>query len=223
MKVLSGIHRIDGVNANSYLIGDDELALIDTGMPNSAGAVLGYLEHLGRKPKDIKTIILTHGHIDHIGSLDALKKATGAQVAAHRDEAGFIAGKKPMPKPKGAISLLPRILGAVIKAPPVQPDVLLDEGGKIAGLFVFHTPGHTPGSIALLDKQRRAIFVGDTLRFGKNGIEGPPERFTLDAELAKQSMRKIAALDFDVLLSGHGEPLMPRAAEKLREFLQAGK
>lgn len=221
MEIIKGIHRVDGVNANCYIIGDDELTVIDAGLPNNAGAILAYVKRMGRKPTDVKRIIITHGHIDHIGSLDALKKATGAQVAAHRDDADFIAGRKSMPRPKGSASLIFRILMALVKARHVQVDVLLEDGQEIAGLLVLHTPGHTPGSIALLDKKNGAIFVGDTLRVGKNGaVEASSERFTWNQELAEKSMKRIASFDFDVLLSGHGEPLKPLAAEKVREFLE---
>ena len=226
MEVVSGIHRIDGVNGNAYLVGVDDLALIDTGMPNNDGRILKYLEGLGRKPKDIKTIIITHGHVDHTGSLDAMKKATGAKVAAHRKDADVIAGRKQIQRPKGGGSLLLSVVAfffKVFKAKPVQPDILLDDGDKIAGLTVLHVPGHTPGSIALIDKKRRAIFVGDTLRVGKGGIEAGPKRFCWDEKLEKESNAKISRLDFDILLSGHGEPLMPEASKKVREFVRSGK
>ncbi len=220
MEITKGIHRVDGVNANCYIVGDKDLTLIDTGMPNNGDAILRYIKGMGREPHDVKTIIITHSHIDHIGSLSAVKEATGAKVAVHRSEALILSGKEQMPMPKGAMAVLIKAVGTIMKAPPVQPDALLDDGSDISGLLVMHTPGHTPGSIALLDKKRRAIFVGDTLRVGKDGVEGPPERFTLDPELAKKSMQRIASLDFDTMLSGHGEPLMPRAAEKVREFLK---
>jgi len=220
MEVTKGIHRVDGVNGNCYIVGDGDLTLIDTGMPNNGDAILKCIKGMGREPHDVKTIIITHSHIDHIGSLSAMKEATGAKVAVHRSEAGILSGKEQMPMPKGAMAMVVKMMGAVMRAPPVQPDVLLDDGSEVAGLLVIHTPGHTPGSIALLDKARRAVFVGDTLRVGKDGVEGPPERFTLDPELAKKSMQRIASLDFGIMLSGHGEPLMPRADEKVREFLK---
>jgi glyoxylase-like metal-dependent hydrolase (beta-lactamase superfamily II) len=222
MEIVPGIQRVDGVNGNCYIIGTDELAVVDTGMPNNAGNILGYIRKMGKKPQDVKQIIITHGHIDHIGSLAALRKATGAKVAAHSAEAEFIAGTKQMPMAKGSMSAVLKALGTVMRIEHAPVDVLLEEGQEAAGFRVVHTPGHTPGSIALLDAKRGIILVGDTLRVGKNGVEGPPMQFNTDSALAEASMKKIASLDFDIMLSGHGEPLRPKAAEKVREFLKAG-
>ena len=172
MEIVAGIHKIDGVNGNCYIIGDGTLTLIDTGMPNNSAKILAYIKQMGKKPEDIKTIILTHSHIDHIGSLDAMKKATGAEVAAHRDEADFISHKKQMPMPNGAMALVIKVLGTVMKTHPVEVDVLLDEGAEVAGFTVLHTPGHTPGSIALLDSKRGIILVGDTLRVARTEWRG---------------------------------------------------
>lgn len=84
--------------------------------------------------------------------------------------------------------------------------------------MVVHTPGHTPGSISLYDPVRRLLFAGDAVRFVNGKINGPPERFTLDMQQAIQSIQKISQLDFDVMLSGHGEPLKPDASERVKEF-----
>ena len=221
MEIIAGIHKVDGVNCNCYIIiGKDhhELTLIDTGLPGSAGAILNYVRHLGMTPKDVKRIILTHGHPDHTGSLDALRKATGAKVAVHRVEADFISGKKPLPERDK--SLISEVVQQMIKLAPIRPDILLDEGQEISGLLVFHVPGHTPGSIALLDRKRNAIFVGDAMWVvNKNSVEAPIQQFTWNPKLAIKSIRKIASLDFDILLGGHGEPLRPDASGKVRKLL----
>jgi hydroxyacylglutathione hydrolase len=219
MEIVPGIHRVDGVNGNCYVIDDRELTVIDTGMPNNAKNILAYIAEMGRKPQDVRLIAITHGHIDHVGSLAELKKATGAKVAAHRDEAEYVAGK-PMPLAKGNLAPLIKALGMVMKTTPVQVDVLLEEGQEVAGFRVLHTPGHTPGSIALFDGKRGIIIVGDTLRVGRNGVEGPPGQFCWDKGLEDKSIARIASLEFDLMLSGHGEPLSPKASEKVREFVK---
>lgn len=117
--------------------------------------------------------------------------------------------------------MLFRVLGIFMKTRPFQPDILLSDSDVIAGLICIHTPGHTPGSISLLDPATGVIFVGDALRFDGRKIEGPPAQFTPDMGLAQQSIKKIAGLKFDILLSGHGVPLRPAAAEKVREFAKS--
>ena len=95
---------------------------------------------------------------------------------------------------------------------------MLKEGDKVGRLIVIHTPGHSEGSISLLDCERKVMFAGDAVRFMDGKMTGPPEHFTLDMDKAKNSIRKISTFDFDVLLSGHGQPLMPEASQKVKDF-----
>ncbi len=217
MEILPGIHQIEGVNANCYLIVEDKLTLIDTGVPGNAQKILDYISSkLSRPYSDLETIVLTHCHIDHVGNAYELQKLTGAKIAVHRDDADFVAGKKTLPPPRGAISILLKAVTPFFKANSVQPDIILEEKSVIDRLTVVHTLGHTPGSISLHDNERKVIFVGDTIQFIKGKIEGPPRKFTWDKNKAKQSIEKISQLDFDIMLGGHGEPLRPNAASKLR-------
>jgi glyoxylase-like metal-dependent hydrolase (beta-lactamase superfamily II) len=220
LKIIEGIHQVDGVNGSVYLIvNGDKLTLIDTGFIRSEGKIEECIEKLGFKPSAVSTIILTHYHIDHTGNAKKLKEKTGAKVAVHEADAEFVTHKKSPPRPKG---LLSRAIG-VVKAAPVDPDILLKEGDMIEGLKVIHTPGHTPGSIALFDAQRKVMFVGDTVFYAKGQIEGPKENFSWDSKLARESIGKIAAYDFEVMLSGHEEPLMSGASEKIKKFVATQK
>jgi len=224
MEILPGIHKVDGVNCNCYLVEGQKCGwtLIDTGMPGNAKKILSYMSGtLKCQPSDVKTIIITHGHIDHIGSLAAMKEATGAKVAAHEADADFIAGKKAMSMGKNISWKFRffRLLSPFMKAAPVQPDTLLKDNDDIAGMKVIHAPGHTPGSICLYDKRRKVLFVGDLLRFLGGKVTGPP--ITLDEGQVRESMGRVSKLKFNVMLSGHGEPLMPCADERVREFIRS--
>ena len=221
MEIIPGIHQIEGVNANSYLvIAGNETILIDTGLPGNAKRILAYTEKIGLKPSDIRTIVITHHHLDHTGSLCNLKKATGAMVAIHQEDADYLSGKKKQEiQTKGLRTFLFKLLSRFFGSKPVKSDILLKEGDRIDGLTVIHTPGHTPGSIALYDMGNRVIFVGDTLRYVNGKITGSPEMFSSDPEKARQSIEKIAKLDYDIMLSGHGQPLRPKASEKIKEYI----
>lgn len=222
MEIVSGIHQVEGVNGNCYVIVRDGIIIVDTGLPGAGKKILSYIQDtLGKKPSDIKTIILTHYHIDHTGNVNALKSAGAGKVAIHPADAAFVSGAQRAPFPRGWRGILFRILGSFMKTRPFQPDILLNDSDVIAGLICIHTPGHTPGSISLLDPVTGVIFVGDTLRFDGQKIEGPPAQFTPDMGLAQQSIKKIAALNFDILLPGHGVPLRPAASEKVREFAKS--
>lgn len=116
MEILSGVHWVEGVNANTYLLtrGDGKLAVVDTGMPGAAKKILEYAsKRMNRDPKDLKTILLTHCHPDHAGSALELKELTGAKIAIHKDDADYVAGRKKLPPikdpylRKSSASLLP--------------------------------------------------------------------------------------------------------------------
>ena len=86
MEIIPGIHRVDDVNGNCYLIVRDRLTLIDTGLPRNSKKILRYIENtLKRTPSDLATIILTHYHIDHTGNVSELKKLTGPVLQSTRE------------------------------------------------------------------------------------------------------------------------------------------
>jgi glyoxylase-like metal-dependent hydrolase (beta-lactamase superfamily II) len=219
VEIVEGVHQVEGVNANVYVMKNwKELIVVDAGMPKNAGKILSYVRKLGEQPSSISTILLTHCHIDHVGSAYELRKATNAKVAIHAEDADFLAGKKALPRPNGVVGRLFRVAPLFFWITTFQPDITLKEGDIVAGLKVIHTPGHTPGSIALINPKRELIFVGDTLRYSEGKISGPPKRFTPDADQAKLSIKKLSELEFETMLSGHGEPLKPKASERMKEF-----
>ena len=214
MEIIEGIHRVDEASANMahanvyLLINGEELTIIDTGTSGNAQKTVDYIQKLGHKPTDVKTIILTHFHMDHMGSAKELKDLTKAKVAVHTEDADYVSGKKPFPKPK---NILFRAVSTFVKPAPVQVDLILKEGDKISGLTVINSPGHTSGSIMLLDEEKKVLFAGDTLRYDSKKISGAPKQFTTDLNQARESIAKAATLNFDIMLPGHGEPLKPKS------------
>ncbi len=218
MEIIPGVHWVECVNANSYLLegADEKLVAVDTGMPGDAKKILNYIRtQMSRNPKDIKTIILTHCHPDHAGSALELKESTGAKIAIHRDDADYVAGRKKLPPIKGPI---PPDVARFPPPPSIQPDLLLNDGEVIEGLKVIHIPGHTPGNIALYDQARGILFTGDTVFYFNGMVSGPSEQFSLDVDEAKRSIERLTRLDFNMMLSGHGEPLKTNAAALVRKF-----
>ena len=104
MEIIEGVHRVDEASANMahanvYLvINGKELAVIDTGTSGNAQKTVEYIKKIGYQPGDVKTIILTHFHMDHMGSAKELKDLTNAKVAVHTEDADYVSGKKPPAK-----------------------------------------------------------------------------------------------------------------------------
>ncbi len=182
MKTIDNVDKIENVRGgNSYLIKtDDGLAVIDTGLPGNAENIANYVKESGHRLEEVKYIILTHADIDHTGSVAQLKKLTDASVAIHIDDF------------------------------PVSPDIFLNDGDTIAGFRVIHTPGHTPGSIALY-RGDGTMFSGDTLLSDEKGrVKPPANNMSLDYNQALASAEKIKSLHYKNLLTGHGQPVLDK-------------
>jgi glyoxylase-like metal-dependent hydrolase (beta-lactamase superfamily II) len=227
VEILQGVHQIDGVNANSYLVLEDDgsLTLIDTGTSAGGKKILDYVRtNLSKQLSDVKTIVLTHAHIDHIRGALAIKKATGAKVSIHELDAEYLSGKKKLPSPGGAVGFLFKIFSVFFRSPAVEPDVRLKEGDRVGShLSVVNTPGHTPGSITLYDQGRKLVFVGDAITNRGGKLQGSPRQFTVDLQQANRSIQKISTMDFEVLMSGHGDVVKSGGTQKVRELVSTLK
>lgn len=227
MKIVEGVYKVKGVRGcGVYLVeGEDQLTLVDTGMAGATKKVLRTIAAIGHKPEDLKEIVVTHYHGDHTGSLAELAKATGAQVCVHALDAPVVRGEQPMPSPKTPRllrGLLGPLLGRLARPPkPSRVDRELQDGDELgaAGLRVVHAPGHTPGQIALHMPSRGVLFVGDAMS-NVFGLRPPPGIFTLDKAQARESIRKLATLECDIVCFGHGPILMPEGSTRLRRFAE---
>jgi glyoxylase-like metal-dependent hydrolase (beta-lactamase superfamily II) len=220
LEITKGIFRADKASnniahSNIYVVENDEgLAIIDTGTPGNAKKIIEFIQEIGHQADEVRTIILTHSHLDHIGSLKELRDLTGAKVAASEEDAEYISRKKPYPKPKNPLM---RLAPLILRTQPVEVDLLLKDGDKIGNLLVVLTPGHTPGSIMLYDEKRKTLFAGDTLRFKEGKILSG--QYSWDATKERASVKKISGFDFDFILPGHGEYLGSGAANLVVEYL----
>ena len=226
MEIIEGIYRIDEASSNMahsnvYLvINGKELIVIDTGTPGNAKKIVDFIQKIGHQPSEVTTIILTHYHMDHAGSVKDLKDLTNAKVAVSAEDADFVSGDKPYPKPK---NLLLRAASSLIKIATVNVDFKLKDGDKIGNLTVIEAAGHTPGSIFLYDPQRKVLFAGDTLRLDGGKVVAGPKQYVWDEGKERQAIAKLATLDFDVMLPGHGEILKADASKAVREYVESEK
>ena len=179
---------------NCYIVGSEssrEGIIIDPG--DESKVILKKVADLGL---DIKLIVLTHGHIDHIGALKDIKEATGAAMAIHTDDAQSLHGKG---------GLIISLVSGLSYPKPPPPDRLLKDGDSLdvadLHLRVLHTPGHTPGGICLAGEG--VVFSGDTLfnfSIGRTDLPGGSYR-----QLMESIHSKLMVLPDDtVVYPGHG-------------------
>jgi glyoxylase-like metal-dependent hydrolase (beta-lactamase superfamily II) len=206
-EVANGIRRIEGFS-NCYLVEEEggSLTLVDCGFQGGGQKVLEEIGSMGKKPGDVKNIVLTHAHQDHSRGAARLRQVTGAKLACHESEVDYLEGRSRYPS-RGAMRLVSAILGLFVHVAPATADVKLKDGDQVGRLSVRHTPGHTPGSVVFLDSQTLSVFSGDTVVTGKEGMEGPNKSFTMDMAEAKRSLVKISTMRFETVLPGHGGPV----------------
>jgi len=224
MKINETIYlfeQIKGANSYLYISDNNEISIIDTGMPGSAFKILNQISEMGISPERIKYIILTHSDIDHMGSVADLKNATGALVAIHEKEVSYLLGEKQR-KLEGLIGrmigLISGMLFKFIKTQNIAPDIKLKEGDFIGGLKVIFCPGHTEGSISLYNEET-VLFSGDAIITDKHtNIKGFNNRSASNTSEAAKTLNKINHLKFEVLLPGHGSPVLKDASDKLKEY-----
>jgi len=223
-RVIEGVHLVAMGTANAYLIdGQDGLTLIDAGFPDKEVAVVEALRELGRSPDQLKHLILTHGHPDHIGSAAAIVRETGARTYMHPLDIRLAETGGPFRPMTPAPGLLRQILCRVIydhnkRLAPVAIDQPLTDGETLniaGGIDVVHVPGHCAGQVALLWRPGRMLFAADVF-MNIMGL-GDPLGFE-DISIGRASQRKLADLSFDAVGFGHGRPVARNATQYLREW-----
>jgi glyoxylase-like metal-dependent hydrolase (beta-lactamase superfamily II) len=201
------------------LVNGDGAVLLDTGFPGDAKRIRRVMENIGAGPRDVRAILLTHGHIDHAGCAAELKAWTGAPVFAHALEQRHIDGRFPyrgFARVTGALEGLARPL---TRYRPVTIDVTLNDGDELpfwGGLRVVHLPGHTVGHCGFYSARHRLLFSGDLwVRFMMRTMISP--RIFSDAwEQVPASMRKARSFGARWIVPGHYD--LPNATRLRRRF-----
>jgi len=211
---------------NAFLIvSEDGAALVDTGLPKRSARISAAMREVGVAPGSLKHLLVTHHHVDHTGSLAALVTETGASVYVHPLDAPIVRGQAPAPPAnrKG----LGMVLGPVLerfgpKAPASRIDHALADGETLdiaGGLEVVFTPGHTAGHCSFLLPSRRVLFAGDSAGALMGRVGLPLGMFTEDMARAKESVRKLAGMDFDTACFGHGSVVKGNALAGFRKLV----
>ncbi|HUW65148.1 MAG TPA: MBL fold metallo-hydrolase [Spirochaetia bacterium] len=146
----------------AYLVYGEGISLIDTGVASSAETIFEYIRKTGCEPGEISQIVQTHAHADHIGATRFIKEATGAAVMLHSAEKAWLENpdlqfrERPVPGFFG-------LVGGSVRADRILEDGDAVDLGYGLQLEVFHTPGHSRGSLSLLLREEGALFCGDAV------------------------------------------------------------
>ena len=230
-QVATGVYQLGLGGVNVFFVEDDDggLWLIDAGIESGAERIGGGLRALGRAPRELRGIVVTHLHGDHIGGLAAVKEHTGAEVWMQAEDAAAVRegvrGRALEPGPGLLRSMIVRTIGrasAGRTGDPIAVEHDVQDGDVLpfAGMMAVCTPGHTAGHLALLlPRDGGVLFTGDAAtNFGRLGA-GPVYE---DVVEGRRSLRRLSELEFETALFSHGRPLRPRAAERFRARFARG-
>ncbi|GGR24150.1 MBL fold metallo-hydrolase [Deinococcus ruber] len=241
-QIAPGVVRIRLPLSNAFLLGDPggPWVLIDAGTPGSAGMILRAAEQRFGTDAAPQAIVLTHGHLDHIGALHALlHRWPGVAVYAHALEQPYLTGQSAYPPPDptvgGSMSALSPLFlpGPFDFRPHIHVLPWPPGAAALEGWEVVNTPGHAPGHISLWRPADRTLIAGDAfvttvqeslpaaLSLRPRTVHRPPAYYTPDWEAARVSVERLAALNPQIAVTGHGDPLEGQVLTQELEQLAA--
>lgn len=214
---------------NLFFIGDPNVSndyiLVDAGMPRSANKILHEAENRFGPDHNLKAIILTHGHFDHVGSIVDILEKYPVPVYAHPLEFSYLKGITDYPQPDSSVE--GGMVAKISKAFPAEAiDISahlkeLPADGSVPGMPGWqwiHTPGHSEGHVSLFRKVGKLLIAGDAfvtvkqdslykVLTQKKEVCGPPVYLTTDWRAAWESVVKLTDLQPSIAVTGHGKPI----------------
>lgn len=225
-EVLPDLINLRTMIVNLQMVGSPgtgDWVLVDTGIGNFEGSIAETAEkRFGRPPVGI---VLTHGHFDHVGNVKELSDRWGVPVYAHELELPYLTGREDYPPGDPSVGG-----GMMARLAPVYPNRAIDLGSRIHPLPMdgtvpglpewcwIPTPGHSPGHISLFRERDRTLIAGDAIITvqqesalavisQEKELHGPPMYFTPDWDAARESVRRLEALNPALAVTGHGVPM----------------
>lgn len=241
--VTDGVHIVSHAHVNVYLVEDDDgVTLVDAGLPGMWPMVLRALEQCGRAPGDVRALVLTHGHFDHVGFADRVRRELRVPVFVHTGDERLAAHPYrytpqrnrflyPLAHPR-SLPVLARmsLAGAlnvrgVSRVEPMAAGTALPVPGRPVPV---HTPGHTDGHCALHFPDRATVISGDALvtldpYTGHSGPQIVASAATKDTHQALTSLDDLAATDATLVLPGHGLPWAKGVRSAVRRAVAVGE
>jgi len=241
-QITQSVRRIHRAGVNCYLVVQrDGILLVDAGLPGMWRDVVEALRLVGATPDDVTTVLLTHGHFDHVGLCERLRSEHGVISRVHPSDEQLVRHPYryahenarwwyPFRHP-GGVPLLPRMTAAgALRVPAstaradVVPNVPVDAPGSPVPVW---SPGHTAGHCAFLLPEEGVLFSGDALvtldpYTGRRGPQIIAGAATADSAQALRSLDRLVATGAGTLLPGHGDPWTGSVAAAVDEARGVG-
>ncbi len=237
-----GIHYLEQARTNVYLVEDDDgVLLVDTGLPRSRELLIRALSRIGRSVQDITAIVLTHGHFDHVGTAEHLRKRYGIPVYCHPDDARIAAHPYsydterspflyPLRYPRAIPGLVRMTAAGALMVKGIRDTLPLtaDTAARLPGSPVLiPTPGHTDGHCALHFPDRDAVISGDALvtldpYTGRPGPQVVASAATANMQTALDSLEALRSTGARTVLPGHGFPWSAGVESAVGHALEVG-
>ena len=212
------------INSFAFIDGDGSVTLVDCGLKWAPARIVAALAVIGKHPRDVTRIVLTHAHPDHAGGAAAMVDSTGlGGVEAHEaDVDHLLAGASP---PRDVTTTSGRIFARMPDSGFQQVAVahVLHDGDVIpvaGGIRVVHTPGHTPGHVSLLHDRSAVLITGDSIFNMAARCTWPMAAFCTNFEQSKRTAAVLADFEYSVAAFTHGPEIRGNAREQIRSFLR---
>jgi len=201
VELAPGLHAVSLLSSRGFLITEPELTLIDAGLPGSRWPLERYLAKIGRSMGELRRIVCTHGHPDHIGGVREMTTRNHAEVLMHpADIAGLNVTLREAWNARDRGKLIAWFTRGPHAATPLHDGEVLPVFG---GLQVIHTPGHTPGTVCLYAPRHRILFTGDVLQVRKGKVSFAHRYFSSDYEMACASVERLTQYDVQTIAFAH--------------------
>jgi glyoxylase-like metal-dependent hydrolase (beta-lactamase superfamily II) len=205
---------------NAFLVETEEgYTLVDVGWAKAPGRIAAAVEELGHKPADIRRIVITHAHPDHVQGAEEMRARTGAEILIHEADADWLrSGRVPAAGREGSLG---RLVDKIPKLHwrPTEPDRTVADDEVVDGLKVIHTPGHSPGHVVLLHEPSRTLLAGDAVFHRSGEPQQGPAALSADSAARDASLRRLPA-DVAAVGFAHGRPLTGDGIQSYVDWLR---